>query len=365
MNKTISLTGYEMFSLQVLYVGASAGFLYPSLLINSTTGPLWAPISVWALLAFSSCILYSRMLLKLRGKELVPIIVSSLGKPAAIMLLLPILLFVIAAITVMLRSFTELITMTLLPTTPLLFLNCMIFASSGLAAAGLMAIIRAAKVIFLLAVGMIVFLLLVGTSGSHWELGGPWFRMSADFFTDGDFYGGSFVWMGFTYIAMIAPFSIEQARLYQKGNMIALVLSVLMVACFIYIPVMTFGREMSSRLTFPFVSKMDSIYQYWIILENLTAIFLSSTMLCLLLVIALKLKALMSITTSIWPKVSIKWGLAVVTVIVYIAAELIPEWRDLEKWVFNSYFLRFYAMFVFPGITLAGLHFKQRKAGGA
>lgn len=357
------LTAYELFSLQALYAGAYAGLIYPSLIINSTIGPLWIPILIWAAASAASGLLYMRLVLQLNGQSMIPFAAGLIGKPIALLLMLPVLLFIFGALTVMLRSYTELVSMTLLPTTPMPFMNGMILVPAGLAMAGIMPIIRSARVLLLLALGMIVLLLAVGVSGTRWELAGPWIGPTWDFFAKRDFYGGSFVWMGCIYIAIIVPFSSKQAKLFQKSFWLALAMTVLLVVSFIYIPVMTFGREMSRALSFPFVSKMDSIYQYWIIFENLTAVFLSAALMCILLILALKLKSIECILKGIWPKLSSKWIIMISAAIVFFISLLIPEWRNIERWLFNSAFLRLYAMFVFPAALFAAIYIKQGKAG--
>lgn len=356
-----SLSGYEQFALQFLFFGASAGFVYPSLLINSTKGAYWFPLAAWAVAALLSCWLYSCLLARLQGRELVGMLNDSLGKLGSGLLLAPVFLFIAGSLTVMLRAYSELITMTMLPTTPLLFLNGMIVAAGALAWAGALPIARAAKVLLLFGAIFSFSLLAAGISECKWSLGGPWLRTNGDFFGNKHFYAGSFIWMGFVFTALTGKYTPESSRRYRKSYTAAIAVGALWSASFIYLPVLTFGPELSRRLTFPYVSKMDSIYHYWIVFENMTAIFISVTMFYVLLVMAMKLHALGESVKSLFPAFKSSWIYVVLSVLFYAAASAIPSWRDLEHQAFNSIGLRMYTMFGFPALGLGSLLLKRKR----
>ncbi|MGN7455683.1 GerAB/ArcD/ProY family transporter [Paenibacillus pasadenensis] len=353
MTKQPKRSAYAYFCLFSLYFGAAGGFLYPSLVINSTDGALWLPILLWAGASAASCLLYVRLLRGLKGQPLLPYARGLLGPAAAWLLTFPLLLFAFGAVIVMLRSFSELVTMTLLPTTPISFLDGMIVPAALLAAAGLPPIFRAARLLFLLAFTILLFLLLVGFINTHLYYGGPWLRPEPAFLLSGDFYGGSFLWMGFAFVALCGSYDAEESRAYRKGYLLALGVGTALVLSFVYLPVLTFGRELSSNLTFPFVTKMDSVYQYWIVFENLTSIFLSATMFCLLVVMALKLRTIGSVAHGLWPKLPVSKLVLTASAVVFAVATWIPEWRIIESWLFNSLVIRMYVMFAFPLLLLA------------
>lgn len=116
-------------------------------------------------------------------------------------------------------------------------------------------------------------------------------------------------------------------------------------------------------LTFPFISKLDAIYHYWIALENLTAIYVSLTICFVLLVMSLKLHALGESLNTFFPHFRRGWLYIVLTVLCYAGASIIPNWRDVEHFLFNSIVIRLYAMFVFPVICLAAARVNLTKAG--
>lgn len=293
-------------------------------------------------------------------------IYASIGKAGTCIICLPVVLFLLAALVVMLRAYTEIITMTMLPTTPISFLNGMLLAPAALALAGMMPIVRAARVFFLLTLLFSLGLLLVSLSDVNWTLGAPWIRTNGDFFYDKRFYAGSFMWMGFVITSLIGPYSRQSARRVWKSYAMALIFAFPLIAGYIYLPVLTFGRELSQRLTLPFISKMDSISHYWIVFENLTAIFVSVTMLYVLLIMALKLHAVGEMFTVLMPRANMQVIYAVIFIIVYAAATVLASWKVVENIILLTIGFRFYVMFIFPLLGMFALAYGQRagKEGG-
>jgi spore germination protein KB len=361
MDKSAKLRRYDMFALQLLYFGASAGFIYPSFLARSTTGSYWIPLAVWSAGAIVCSWLYAKLLSQLEGKKLLEELKRHVGPALAGLLCLPMLIFLLGALIIMLRAYSEIITMTMLPTTPILFLNGMIIAPALLACAGFMPIIRSAKVLVLVAVSISLMLLLLGLSDVDWTLGIPWARTNGDFVLDKQFYAGSFLWMGFVVTSLIGSYSRQSAKVAWQGYLIALISALPLVAGYIYLPVLTFGRELSRRLTVPFVSKMDSIYHYWVIIENLAAVFVAATLLYILIVIALKLRALGEFIRTFLPRTGNKLVYLVLSLAVFAAATLLPSWRDVELLLFMTAGVRLYVMFVFPVLGIVVLHAAKKR----
>ncbi|MCS7460585.1 spore germination protein [Paenibacillus doosanensis] len=360
MKSSSAVTSYEMLAIQMLYSGAAAGFIYPSFLIRSTAGAYWIPLAVWMTGAMLSSWLYSKMLARLEGNKLLAEIKASIGRIGATILCLPVMLFLVGVLVITLRAYSEIVTMTMLPTTPISFLNGMLIAPAALALAGMAPIIRAARVFFLLAHLLTVTLMVIGLSDVNWTLGSPWLKSDGDFFLDKQFYAGSFMWMGFAITSFIGPYTRESARRAWRSYTLALLCAIPLIASYIYLPVMTFGRDLSRNLTLPFVSKMDSIYHYWILFENLTAIFVSATMFYALFIMALKMHALGETFQLLFPRANARWIYAFIFIIVYAAATVLSSWRQLEHLIFVTVGLRFYVMFAFPLLAL-GIFFLARR----
>ncbi|MBO9610612.1 MAG: GerAB/ArcD/ProY family transporter [Paenibacillaceae bacterium] len=363
MKSTSAINRYEMLAVHVLYAGAAAGFIYPGFLIRSTEGAFWIPIAVWAASALLSSWLYSRMLALLGGSKLIVAIRSSIGFALTGVICLPIVLFLVGAAVVTLRAYTEMVTMTMLPTTPIAFLNGMAIAPAALAMAGMMPIVRTAKLFFLIALLFTSIFLLLGLSDTHLMLGTPWLRTNGDFLTDKRFYAGSFLWMGFAIASLIGPYSRQTAGHAWSSYALALICSLPVVASYSYLPVMTFGRELSQRMTLPFISKMDSIYHYWFVFQNATSIFVSIAMLYVLFVLALMLHALGETIQPFVPRAKAWLIYGLLLVVVYAAATALASWRELEQLMLTTIGLRFYMMFLFPLLGMLILRRSPDKIG--
>jgi Spore germination protein. len=366
MKRPSTISGYNLFAIQMLYSGAAAGFIYPSFIIRSTQGAYWIPIAVWAIGALLSSWIYSRLLAQLNGEKLITRIHASIGVVWTCIICLPVFLFLFAALVIMLRAYSEVITMTMLPTTPITFLNGMLLAPAVLALAGMMPIVRAARAFFLLTLPLSLVLLLIGLSDVNWTLGAPWIRTNGDFFYDKRFYAGSFMWMGFVITSFIGPYTRQSAQRAWNIYAAALMCALPIIAGYIYLPIMTFGRELSRRLTFPFISKMDSISHYWILFENLTAIFVSVTMFYILIVMSMKLHAVGEIFTVLIPWVNTRLLYAGLFLVMYAAATLLTSWRAVEEITVLTIGFRLYVMFVFPLLGMLALAYGRRagKEGG-
>ncbi|WP_168123503.1 GerAB/ArcD/ProY family transporter [Paenibacillus sp. HB172176] len=361
MKQPLSVKRYEMIAIQMLYAGASAGFIYPNFIIQSTEGAYWIPLAIWTAGALASSFLYSRLLARLDGGNMIARIQSALGTWGASLLAAPVLLFLIIALVIMLRAYTEMITMTILPTTPISFLNGMLLAPAALAFAGMMPIVRAARIFFLLGFLFTFCLLLIGLSDVKWVLGMPWMRTNGDFLRDKGFYAGSFLWMGFAITSFIGTYTRSSAQSAWKSYAFSLLCAFPFIASYIYLPVMTFGRELSQRLTFPFISKMDTITHYWLVFENLTAIFVSAIMFYLLLIMALKLHAIGEMMKIFMPRANKKILYTCLSLIVYAAATAIPSWRTVENMILLTFGCRFYVMFFFPLLGMLALAYGKKK----
>ncbi|WP_201007004.1 GerAB/ArcD/ProY family transporter [Paenibacillus glycanilyticus] len=360
MKRLSTLSGYDMLAIQMLYTGAVAGFIYPNFIIRSTEGAYWIPIVVWAAGALLSSWIFSRLLAQLNGEKLIAGIHASIGGIWTCVICLPVIFFLLTALVVMLRAYTEVITMTMLPTTPIAFLNGMLIAPAILALAGMMPIVRAARVFFLLTLLLTLVLLIVGLSDVHWIVGAPWIRTNGDFLLDKRFYAASYIWMGFVITSLIGPYTRHSAKRNWKMYSAALLCTLPLIMGYIYLPVMTFGRELSKRLTFPFISKMDSISHYWILFENLTAIFVSVTMFYLFIIIALKLHAIGEMVAVIMPRANKRWIHSGAFLVVYASATLLVSWRVVENITILTIGLRLYVMFVFPLLGLLALAYGRR-----
>lgn len=115
-----------------------------------------------------------------------------------------------------------------------------------------------------------------------------------------------------------------------------------------YLPVLTFSAEMSRNLTLPYISKMDSVNHYWLIVENLTAVFISTSMLYLILALSLMLHCFVTALKAMFPSWNEKTLYLLIGAATYAFTFFITSWNGIEKSVEWDSPFRLYLMFLFP-----------------
>ena len=349
-----TISRYEQMTLQLVYFGSSLSFTYPAMIIASTKDAYWAPFVAWAVFGILSAWIYSRLLAGTRGKGLLESLIQAMGMVPTLVIAAPVIIFIAVSLIISVRTYAEIITMTMLPSTPIPFLTGMLIPSIALAYTGILSIVRAARALFLISSAIIFLLMCVGFSDTSWITGGPWLRISGDFFARKEFYAASFAWMGYIFTSLIGTYTPQAAKSFFQTYVISVLIAILLCAGYIYLPLVTFGPEMSKHLELPFISKMDSIYHYWIIFENLTAFFVSVAMFYLLVVLSLKMRALGEAVKSLFPRWGVLWIYGCFFVLLYAGSNLIPSWEVLKDSYYWSSGLRIYTMFGFPLLALAG-----------
>lgn len=123
----------------------------------------------------------------------------------------------------------------------------------------------------------------------------------------------------------------------------------------VYLPILTFGPDLSKQLILPYISKMDSVHHYWIVFENMTAFLVSNMMIYVLLSLSLKLHILGKVIMELFPGAIKSWVYISVGTFVYFAANLVPSWTELEHLMCMLTLPGLYAMFAFPIVVFAVL----------
>lgn len=354
MNRTttnLQISMPQFFVLQIMVFGAISFYLHPFYIINATEKSYWIPILIWMLLALFGAWLFSRMMALHPGMDAFSITRQQLGWPGVILFTLPLILFIWRAMIIMIRAHTEIISMTILHTTPQWLLNGVILISVFLASGGLVPIVRTAGIFLLVSFPLSVILTLLGMSDIDLKLGKPWIHMSGDFLTSSKFYASSCIWVGYLYYSACGKYAKKPGKLW-KAYAVAAVCFLPLIAGSVYLPVLTFSAEMSRNLTLPYISKMDSVGHYWLIVENLTAVFISTSMLYLILAIALMLHCFVTALRTIFPKWNEKLLYILTGALTYGSTFFIPSWNWIEKSLEWDSPFRLYLMFAFPLVVI-------------
>lgn len=192
MNQRNHVSYYQYAVLQIIFFGSMSYFLYPDLLVNSTNQAFWIPVLVWMLAAILGSWLYSLTLAILPGRDIVEIGIHCFGKLGALIILSPLFLFWFNSIVLIVRMHAELITMTMLPTTPPWFLSAIQVVPLFLAWGGIRSIARSAGIFLVVSVPLSLLINVYALEHIDLTLGKPWFKSNGDFLGSRDFYASSY-----------------------------------------------------------------------------------------------------------------------------------------------------------------------------
>lgn len=342
----LPLSDGQYFILQLAVFGATSYFLYPYLILHTDGGSYWMPMITGLIAGIIGARLFSGMMAQHPGLDAFAVVKRVLGWPGLLLFALPYSWYAWRAMTMIARAHAEIVSMTILHTTPLWLLHCTIPIATLLAAGGVASIGRTAAVFVMVGIPLTVGITLLGLSNLDFTLHEPWRATDFSYLGSQTFYTSSFVWVGFLYLSSCGDHSRSPGTLWKPYAAAALCFLPVLAGA-IYLPVLTFGVGFAKALTFPFLSKLDSISHYWLVIENLTAVFLSVVILLVILTLSLMLHSLAAALRALLPFLPLRFAYAVVGAGTYVSALLIPSWRWIEKGIWTDTPVRIYLV-LFP-----------------
>lgn len=347
----LPLSDAQYFILQLAVFGATSYFLYPYLILHTDGGSYWMPMVTGLIAGIVGARLFSGMMAQHPGLDAFAVVKRALGWPGLLLFALPYSWYAWRAMTMIARAHAEIISMTILHTTPLWILLCTIPIATLLAAGGVASIARAAAVFVMVGIPVTVGITLLGLSNLDYTLHEPWRATDFSYLGSKTFYTSSFVWVGFLYLSSCGDRARSPGTLW-KPYAAAAFCFLPVLAGAIYLPVLTFGVGFAKALTFPFLSKLDSISHYWLVIENLTAVFVSVVILLVILTLSLMLHSLSAALRALLPFVPLRFACAAVGAATYVSALLIPSWGWIEKGIWNDTPVRLYLVLFPPAVWL-------------
>ncbi|CAI6076415.1 GerAB/ArcD/ProY family transporter [Cohnella sp. JJ-181] len=341
----LSETQYVFLMLGVF--GSKSFFLYPNLILHTAGGSYWMPILTGLALGVLGAWSFAKLLALHPGLDAFAVVKRSLGWPGLLLFALPFGWYLWRDMMLIARAHVEIISMTVLHTTPLWVLHCIIWVALFLAMGGIASITRAAAVFVVVGVPLIVGLTLLGLSDLQFTLHEPLRSSDAAYLGSKNFYASSYVWVGFLYFASSAQHARRPGRLWRPFAAAALCFLPI-IAGAVYLPVLTFGVGFSKALSFPFLSKMDSISHYWLVVENLTAVFISAAILFVILTIGLMMHCFVTALRTMLPMLPGRYAYLAVGAGTYVSALLIPSWKWIENGVWMDTPVRLYLVLLVP-----------------
>ncbi|MDC3412929.1 GerAB/ArcD/ProY family transporter [Terrihalobacillus insolitus] len=359
-NKDITVTPRQYTIIQTVFFGGMSFFLYPELVASSTNQAYWIPVLFWFLISLFGAYVYSKMMKPYPRKNIVEISILLIGRKLSFLLLFPLLLFWFNSVALMIRAHAELVNMTMLTMTPTWVLSCLFVIPLIGAIGGITSIVRTLSVYSLICVPLVFGITILGFQDLDYHLGKPWFDSSIDFLTSPEFYASSYIWVGFIYCGIIGKYTEKVGELW-KSYFWATLCFLPIVFTIVLFPILTFGPEMTQSITFPYVLKMASVDNYYLIVESLTAVYISSVMIYVIGTISFIYYCIGKAIHDFFPKWEEKKILFIIGGLSYMVALLIPSWDWLRQGVVIESPLRLFVAFLLP-LTIIGIHsWKKRR----
>ncbi|RED57241.1 GerAB/ArcD/ProY family transporter [Cohnella lupini] len=343
-----------------MYILSHLGFMffvYPDNVISSTEEGHWVPILVGCIVHLLVIWTYMKGLSYFPGKNIIEIY-SKAGRIASLLFLGPAALYIVGMIIVMIRAFSEIMTIVFLSNTPLwaimaVKIGIMIYIASK----GGEAIFRIGILIALLFLPVVMIMFFSSFQNVDWRYLFPLLTKDFSFLTRRSFYesffafGGGFLFLGFAQ----PHFSYSSKRV---------LISVLCVIPFFflaaYVPLLTFGHATANTLHYPYIVTMDSVHVNWLMFDRLTMFFLLSLDAFLMLFLGLMLWMAICISKRYLPLFK-SYHLGAISIIIFCVCLMIPEWEVVEKLFWWIAVLRIYVFLTVPiSILLLGLRSKGK-----
>ncbi|KIL48389.1 hypothetical protein KR50_14250 [Jeotgalibacillus campisalis] len=333
-------------------------FLYPANIIESTDQGHWIPISLGIIIHIAFVLLYLKGLSFFPGRNIITIY-SSFGKVYLILFLLPVFLYFISAAIIIVRAYSEILTIIFLANTPLWALMALLlFIPLFLSIQGVQAIFRTGILVSFLFLPFLLFVLIVSFQNVDVSYLYPIWNNDFSFITKQSYINSFFaISGGFLFLGFVQP----EISFQRKKIVIAFAAVIPAFILSVYIPLLTFGKATAETFVFPFVLALDTIALSWIMFDRATVFFLLSLITFIMLFITLVLWKASIIIHHSFPSIKTGYIVAALTIVIYIACLLIPNWQQVQmlfKW--NSV-LRFYVLFTVPlSICFLG-HLSKKK----
>lgn len=337
-------------------------FFYPGLIIEGVESSHWLPVLTGFLFYFAIIAVYMKGLSYFDNRNVIQIF-QQLGKPVAIILLLPLTVYLIGVSIVTFRAYSEVIRLIFLTSSPIWAILLLLIAiSSYIAFLGVEAIFRTSILLVILGTPIVLFILVSAFQNVDWHYLFPLldkevitfsFLLKPAYIKSLLSFGGGFLFLGF----------IQPCLNYKSYKVLSAYFILLpMFLISVYVPILTFGRNTAVLFSFPFLETSETIEINWLMFERISMFFMICLISFVMLFLALLLwKTALIIRTAI----PVKQGaiLLPLTILVFSVSVLIPDWHKVDQLFWMNTILRVYVMLIIPVLILVLGIRHSKKAG--
>jgi spore germination protein (amino acid permease) len=332
-------------------------FFYPVDIIASTTEGHWVAIALGIAINMIVVWAYMKGLSYFPKQDIISIYLG-VGKWAAILFLLPLVLFLIFVNIIIVRAFAEIITLVFLANTPTwAIMGLLLVISTYITLNGVNAIFRTGLLLALLFLPLILFTTILSFQNVDFRYLFPLFHNNFSFMTKPAYlnsfsaFAGNFLFLGF-----VQPF-FSFSRKKVMGTLAVLIPFFFLS---VYLPLLTFGQATASTFKFPFVMLVSTIHINWLMFDRVTIFLLLSLITFTMLFISLLLWEVSRILNRAMPKVKLNYFVIAVSVIIFSCCMLITNWEEIQAVIMWNTMFRFFVLFAIPfSILFIGLRSRR------
>lgn len=332
-------------------------FFYSGDIISSTTEGHWVAITLGIAINMLMVWAYMKGLSFFPKQDIISIYVGK-GKWAAVLFLLPLVVYLIVVNIVTIRAFSEIITLVFLANTPIwAIMGLIVVISTYIASNGVDAIFRTGFLLAILFVPFIFFVIVTSFHNVDLRYLFPLIDQKFSFLTKpAYFHSFSAFSVSYLFLGFIQPyFSYSRRKM-----MLTLTALVPFFFLSVYLPLLTFGQATASTFKFPFIMLVSTVHINWLMFDRITMFLLLSLITFTMLFISIVLWEISRILHRSMPKVKPGYLMITTAVLIYSACLFIQNWESIDKLTTWSTLLRFFVFLIIPcSIWFIGLRSRR------
>ncbi|SEL96131.1 Spore germination protein [Paenibacillus sp. cl141a] len=349
-------------SLFVLLHLASIFAIFPERMIAATSKGHWMAITLLFAVELGVLWFYLKALSLAPGKTVIDICRETMGAWITRLIMLPFMTFLLIELLLLTYYQAVEIKAVLLQRTPVAAISAL-FVLLCLYGAwkGLVVMVRASMGWIFLFMPFILFSMFISIKNFRFHYIFPLWDADLSFLFRSDFYVGTVIFAGFLFLGMTAT----KTKIGFGKTAAAVGIIYMFAMASVYIPLLIFGQETVLHLQYPMLMASDTVDLEWVVFDWLPSFYVVSSSGLGVIKVSVLLWILVAILQQLFaPILDRRWILSVVSVLLYLACQWMPNSGTLNSYLYvNSYFC-LYATIGFPIIAYFAARQHRKKVSG-
>lgn len=353
MNKIQTLALFLLLHLTSIFA------IFPERVIASTSEGHWMAITLLFMVELGVLWIYLKALRLSPGKTVIDICREGMGVWLTRLIMLPFLVFLIIELVLLTYYQAVEVKAVLLQRTPVSAISAM-FVLLCLYGAwkGLVVMVRASVGWIFLFMPFILFSMFISIANFRFHYIFPLWDADLSFLFRPDFYVCTIIFAGFLFLGMTT--SKTKIGFGKAAAMVGIVYLFAMAS--VYIPLLIFGHETVLHFQYPMLMASDTVDLEWVVFDWLPSFYVVSSSGLGVIKISVLLWILVDILQQLFaPILDRRWMLSIVSVLLYLASQWIPNSGTLNSYLYVNMYFCLYTTVGFPIITYLAAHLRRKK----